>query len=85
MISQPGAAAFRRALLLAAAVVGVVTVQGAAAGPGNGGPAQIVVLSNRADLVSGGDASSRNARAPQSYAVRAVTFVGVIERTTGLS
>jgi hypothetical protein len=63
MNSQPGGAR-RRAVLLAAAVLGLASVPGAAgqalAGPaaahGNGGLPQIVVLSNRADLVSGGDA-----------------------------
>ena len=62
MTSEPGGAP-RRAVLLAAAVVGLISAPGALAktlaGPppgGNGGLPQIVVLSNRADLVSGGDA-----------------------------
>jgi len=62
MNSQPGRAV-RRAVLLAAASLGLVCVPGAvghtlrqAAPPGNGGLPQILVLSNRADLVSGGDA-----------------------------
>ena len=63
MSSEPGGAP-RRAVLLAAAVVGLALAPGALgktlAGPpaasGNGGLPQIVVLSNRADLVSGGDA-----------------------------
>ena len=63
MSSEPGGAP-RRAVLLAAAVVGLALAPGALgktfAGPpaasGNGGLPQIVVLSSRADLVSGGDA-----------------------------
>jgi hypothetical protein len=65
MNRQPGGA-LRRAVLLAAAVLGLVSVPGAlgqtlapaaqSAAPGNGGLPHIVVLSNRADLVSGGDA-----------------------------
>jgi hypothetical protein len=54
----------RRAVLLAAAVLGLLSVPGAvgqalagpSAAPGSGGLPEIVVLSNRADLVSGGDA-----------------------------
>jgi Tannase-like family of unknown function (DUF6351) len=63
MNSQSGGATLR-AVLLAAALLGLASVPGAtghalrraAAPPGNGGLPQIVVLSNRADLVSGGDA-----------------------------
>jgi Tannase-like family of unknown function (DUF6351) len=54
----------RRAVVFAAAILALVSVPaaagqplaGAASPPGNGGPPAIVVLSNRADLVSGGDA-----------------------------
>jgi len=63
MSSQPGGV-WRRAVLLAVAVLGLVSVPGAfgqvlgsaPAASGNGRPLEIVVLSNRADLVSGGDA-----------------------------
>src|SRR5215208_1430029 len=56
MRSQPGRA-LRRAIFLAAMVVGLVVVPLASSSAhGNGGLPQIVVLSNRADLVSGGDA-----------------------------
>jgi hypothetical protein len=63
MNSHPGGAS-RRAVLIVAAVLGLVSVPGAfgrtlgaaSAAPGNGGLPQLVVLSNRADLVSGGDA-----------------------------
>jgi hypothetical protein len=55
MISQRGGASLR-AVLLVTAVLGLVSVAGASATPGNGGLPQLVVLSNRADLVSGGDA-----------------------------
>lgn len=55
MNSQPGGAPLR-AVLLAVVALGLVSVAGASATPGNGGLPQIVVLSNRADLVSGGDA-----------------------------
>src|SRR5215468_1174764 len=49
--------AFFLALTLAALVVVSLAGSTAALGkPGKGGPAQIVVLSNRADLISGGDA-----------------------------
>ena len=54
MNSQPGGVL--RAVLLAAVVLGLVSVAGATAAPRHGDHAQIVVLSNRADLVSGGDA-----------------------------
>src|SRR5215208_364864 len=55
MRSQPGRA-LRRAIFLAAMVVGLVVVPLASSSAhGNGGLPQIVVLSNRADLVSGGD------------------------------
>jgi hypothetical protein len=54
MNSQPGGLA-RRAALLAVVVFGLVSVP-ASATPGNGGLPHIVVLSNRADLISGGDA-----------------------------
>jgi hypothetical protein len=61
--SQPGGVP-RRVVLLAVAVLGLLSVSaavgqplaGTANPPGNGGLPQIVVLSNRADLVSGGDA-----------------------------
>ncbi len=56
MNSPPGGAQLRAVLLAAAAILGLVSVAGASATPGNGGLPQIVVLSNRADLVSGGDA-----------------------------
>ncbi len=55
MNSQPGGAALR-VVLLAATALGLFSVAGASATPGNGGLPQIVVLSDRADLVSGGDA-----------------------------
>jgi hypothetical protein len=63
MNSQPEGVP-RRAVLLVLLVLGLVSVPGAfeqtlsgtSAAPGNGGLPQIVVLSNRADLVSGGDA-----------------------------
>ena len=63
MSSHPGGVP-RRAVLIVAAVLGLMSVPGAfgqtlgaaSTAPGNGGVPQIVVLSNRADLVSGGDA-----------------------------
>ena len=63
MNSQPGGVP-RRVVLLAVAVLGLLSVPAAVGQPlagsaspqGNGGQPQIVVLSNRADLVSGGDA-----------------------------
>jgi Tannase-like family of unknown function (DUF6351) len=58
-MNSPAGRVLLRALFLAAAVLGVVFVGGAAAVPGNGGLPRILVLSNRADLVSGGDALVR--------------------------
>ena len=56
MSSQPEGA-LRRAVFLAVTLVGLVFVPLAgSAHQGKGGPAEILVLSNRADLVSGGDA-----------------------------
>src|SRR5262245_16859793 len=56
MSSQSGGA-LRRAVFLAVTLVGLVFVPLAgSAHNGNGGPAEIVVLSNRADLGSGGNA-----------------------------
>ena len=56
MSSQPGGA-LRRAVFLAVTLVGLVFVPLASSSArGNGGLPEIVVLSNRADLVSGGDA-----------------------------
>jgi hypothetical protein len=56
MSSQPRGV-LRRAVFFAVTLVGLVFVPLAgSAQKGNGGPAEIVVLSNRADLVSGGDA-----------------------------
>jgi Tannase-like family of unknown function (DUF6351) len=47
----------RRVMLLVAAALGLLSAPAAgAAPPGNGGLPEILVLSNRADLVSGGDA-----------------------------
>ena len=56
MSSQPRGL-LRRAVFLAVTLVGLVFVPLAgSAQQGKGGPAEILVLSNRADLVSGGDA-----------------------------
>jgi hypothetical protein len=63
MNTLPGGVS-RRAVLFAMLVLGLVSVPGAfgqtlsgtSAAPGNGGLPQLVDLSNRADLVSGGDA-----------------------------
>jgi hypothetical protein len=63
MTSQPGGVA-HRAVLLAVAALALLAVPaavgkplaGAADPPGNGGLPHIIVLSNRADLISGGDA-----------------------------
>jgi hypothetical protein len=57
-MKNPPVGVSRRALLLVAVMLGVLSAPGGgtAAPPGNGGLPQIVVLSNRADLVSGGDA-----------------------------
>jgi Tannase-like family of unknown function (DUF6351) len=63
MNSQAGGVP-RRAVLFAVAALGLLSVPaavgqplaGAASPPGNGGLPEVVVLSNRADLVSGGDA-----------------------------
>src|SRR4051812_38284486 len=56
MSSQPGGV-LRRAVFLAVTLVGLVLVPLAgSAQQGKGGAAEILVLSNRADLISGGDA-----------------------------
>jgi len=60
MISHPRRA-LGRALFLAGTLVALVVIPLAGSAPalgkpGKGGPAQIVVLSNRPDLISGGDA-----------------------------
>jgi hypothetical protein len=63
MNSQAGGVP-RRAVLFAVAALGLLSVPaavgqplaGAASPPENGGLPEVVVLSNRADLVSGGDA-----------------------------
>jgi len=56
MSSHPGGV-LRRAAFLAVTLVGLVFVPLAgSAHQGKGGPAEILVLSNRADLISGGDA-----------------------------
>jgi hypothetical protein len=55
-MKHSSAAAARFAGLILLVLVGCVVIPSASGDPGNGGQPQLLVLSNRADLISGGDA-----------------------------